>query len=99
MTDDISNQIKKMKTMSTSTNNESMKEIINEFLEKDLNILLIDSNYIDHYDRKTKEIIKDHGVKIENFYVLDKNMFLLTLKTYDDVSNLREILKTKIYED
>ena len=96
MTDKLSNQIKKMKTLSTSTNNEDMREIINEFLEKDLNILLIDSNYIDHYDRKTKEIIKDHGIKIENFYVLDKNMFLLTLKAVDEVSNLREILKTQI---
>ena len=93
MTDDISNQIKKMKNLPTSTI-ENKREIINEFLEKDLNLMLIDSNYIDHYDRKTKEIIKDHGIKIDNFYILDKNIFLLTLKAVNEISNLRETLRT-----
>ena len=94
MTDNINKQIKKMKSMSNRTSIESKREIINKFLEKDLNLMLINSNHIDFYDKKTKNIIKDHGIKIENFIILDKNIFLLTLKSINEISNLREALKT-----
>ena len=93
MTDEISKQIKKLKSMSTSASIESKRQIINEFLEKDLNLMLLDSNYVNFYDKKTRSIIKEHGVKIEDFIILDKNMFLLTLKNVKEISNLREILK------
>ncbi|NHI91663.1 MAG: hypothetical protein EAX96_04105 [Candidatus Lokiarchaeota archaeon] len=80
--------------MSTSTNIESKREIINNFFEKDLNLMLIDSNYINHYDKKTKDIIKNNGIRIENFYILDKDMFLLRLRAVNEINNLKNILKT-----
>ena len=93
MTDDLSRRIETMKKMSPTSHIDNKREIINEFLEKDLDLILIDSNYIDHYDKKTKDIIKDHGIEIENFFILDKNMFLLTLKTLNEISHLTESLK------
>ena len=94
MTDAITNRIKDMKKMSPSSHIDNKRAVINEFLEKDLDLILIDSNYINYYDKKTKEIIKDHGIKIEEFFVLDKNMFLLTLKGFEKISSLSNILKT-----
>ena len=94
MTDTITRRIIDMKKMSLTSHIDNKREIINEFLEKDLDLILIDSNYIDFYDKKTKEIIKDHGIKIEEFFVLDKNMFLLTLKRVEEISNLSNVLKT-----
>ena len=93
MTDRIDRKIETMKKMSPLSHVENKKEIIHEFLEKDLDLILIDSNYIDFYDKKTKDIIKDHGIKIEDFFILDKHMFLLTLKTLDEISYLTESLK------
>jgi len=93
MTDKLTSRINVMKKMSPLSHIDNKREIINEFLEKDLDIILIDSNYIDYYDKKTKEIIKDHGVKIEDFFILDKNIFLLTLKTVDELAHLSESLK------
>ena len=90
MTDKIDRKIETMKKMSPLSHVENKKEIIHEFLEKDLDLILIDSNYIDHYDKKTKDIIKDHGIKIEDFFILDKNMFLLTLKTVNELPHLTE---------
>lgn len=94
MTDTITRRIKDIKKMSPSSHVDNKREVINEFLEKDLDLILIDSNYIDYYDKKTKEIIKDHGIKIEDFIVLDKNMFLLTLKAVDELTHLAESLKS-----
>jgi len=94
MTDSLTRRIKDMKKMSPTSHIDNKREIINEFLEKDLDIILIDSDYIDHYDKKTKEIIKDHGIKIEDFIVLDKNMFLLTLRAVDELTHLTESLKS-----
>ncbi|MHA1799043.1 MAG: hypothetical protein ACTSVY_11415 [Candidatus Helarchaeota archaeon] len=88
-----SSNIRELKKIKEDSDSNKKAEKIRKIIENDLNLLIINSEYLEYYDSNTRSLFKQHGVLIDNLFILDKNSFFSSLKMIDQIFHLSEILK------